>query len=129
MSYPEIATRTILCPACRGMRSSICNRCQDTRSITVCGECGGDPDGTYYVVRRIARTRAYSVRHQSHDEAHMCVTKDRTVGWGSSMYPEESPTGLWYVVETHTHVTRGLTYDEALSFMHGKHATMYREGL
>ena len=129
MSYPEIATRTILCPACRGWAVSICNRCQDTRRITVCGECGGDPDGTYYLTRRVGLTDPYNMRHLTHDQAHDYVTKDRIVGWGSTMHAEESPTGLWYVVETHTHVTRGLTYDEALSFMHGKSATMYREGL
>ena len=127
MSYPEIATRTFPCPTCRGIQATICNRCRGTRSITVCGECGGDPDGMYYVVRRIALTNVYNMRHLAHDQAHDYVTKDRIVGWKSTMHPEETPTGLWYVVETHTHTTLGLTYDEAVALMHGKNATMYRE--
>ena len=84
MPFPRRHYRLIPCPACQG-----CKRCQNKREVIVCAECHGDPAATYYVIRRIALTRSYFMRYLSHDVAHDYVTKDRLVGWQTTMHEDK----------------------------------------
>ena len=89
MTLPVIQTRIVPCPACQ-----TCKRCMNQRVVTVCSECNGDPSATYYVIRRIALTRSYFMRHLTHSQAHDYVTKDRLMGWQTTMHEDKRDSVL-----------------------------------